>query len=35
LPTYREIQFRIESTGNAEITSFSFVYEDIPDDLYE
>ena len=34
LPEYREIQFRIESTGNAEITSFSFVYEDQDKDLY-
>ena len=34
LPQYKEIQFRIESTGGAEITGFKFRSEEIPDDIY-
>ena len=34
LPTYKEIQFRIESTGKAEITGLSFREEILPDDIY-
>ena len=34
LPTYKEIQFRIESTGKAEVTGFKFKYEIIDSDLY-
>lgn len=29
LPTFREIQFRIESTGGAEITALGFTYEEL------
>lgn len=31
LPDFREIQFRIESTGGAEITGFKFVYDVLTD----
>lgn len=34
LPHYKEIQFRIESTGNAEITGLKFKHEELPDDKY-
>ena len=34
IPEYKEIQFRIESTGGAEITGFKFKYELISSDLY-
>ena len=34
LPTFKEIQFRIESTGNAKITGLKFKYEIISNDLY-
>lgn len=34
IPEFREIQFRIESTGGAVITGFSFKYEENPDDIY-
>ncbi|WP_227633381.1 hypothetical protein, partial [Klebsiella pneumoniae] len=29
LPMYREIQFRIESTGGAIITGFKFIFDEI------
>jgi len=32
---YNEVQFRIQSTGNAEITSLKFESEEIPDDVYK
>lgn len=35
IPEFREIQFRIESTGGAVITGFSCKYEENPDDIYE
>lgn len=34
LPTYKEIQFRIESTGGAEITGLKFKAEEVEDDIY-
>ncbi len=34
LPQFREIQFRIESTGNAEIVGFSFKAEEIDSKFY-
>jgi hypothetical protein len=34
LPIFKEIQFRLESTGNAVITGFKFKYEEIEDDVY-
>lgn len=34
LPSYKEIQFRIESTGGAEITGLKYRYEEIEDDKY-
>lgn len=34
LPEYKEIQFRIESTGGAEITGLKFKYEEIDKDIY-
>ena len=34
LPSFREIQFRVESTGGAEITEFSSRFEPLEDDIY-
>lgn len=34
LPEFKEIQFKIESTGGAEVTGLKFKYEDKPDDIY-
>lgn len=33
-PFYKEIQFRLESTGGAVITGFEFDYEEIEDNIY-
>jgi hypothetical protein len=33
LPTYKEIQFRVESTGGAVVTGLKFLPEKVPDDL--
>lgn len=35
LPQYKEIQFRIESTGNAEVTGLDLMSEEIPDDIHD
>lgn len=34
LPEFKEIQFRIESTGGTEITGFKFAFEEITNDIY-
>ena len=34
LPTYKEIQLRIESVGNAEVTGLRFQYEELSDDIF-
>ena len=33
LPTFREISFRIASTGNAVVTGLKFKYEEINDEI--
>lgn len=35
LPTYREIQFRIESTGGAIITSLKFIFDELEQGIYD
>jgi hypothetical protein len=35
LGEYKEIQFRIESTVGTEVTGYSFIYELLPDSLYQ